>query len=62
MSLPLKKRICRDIENGVREEDVLERALSYLGKYEKVNRVKLDVSDISPENAAKKIAEYIKGF
>ena len=58
----LKKRICRDIENGVREEDVLERALSYLGKYEKVNRVKLDVSDISPENAAKKIAEYIKGF
>ena len=57
-----KKRICRDIENGVREEDVLERALSYLGKYEKVNRVKLDVSDISPENAAKKIAEYIKGF
>ena len=58
----LKKRICRDIENGVREEDVLERALSYLGKYKKVNRVKLDVSDISPENAAKKIAEYIKGF
>ena len=58
----LKKRICRDIENSVREEDVLERALSYLGKYEKVNRVKLDVSDISPENAAKKIAEYIKGF
>ena len=58
----LKKRICRDIENGVREEDVLERALSYLGKYDKVNRVKLDVSDISPENAAKKIAEYIKGF
>ena len=58
----LKKRICRDIENGVREEDVLERALSYLGKYEKVNRVKLDVSEISPENAAKKIAEYIKGF
>ena len=58
----LKKRICRDIENGVREEDVLERALTYLGKYEKANRVKLDVSDISPENAAKKIAEYIKGF
>ena len=41
---------------------MLERALSYLGKYDKVNRVKLDVSDISPENAAKKIAEYIKGF
>lgn len=50
-------RLSRDIEAGVREADIIERSSARLPLYEKLNTIKLDVSALSPLDAAKRIAE-----
>jgi hypothetical protein len=58
----LEKRIQKDVDNHVRTQDVLERSLKRLPLYEKMNTVKIDVSDITARQAAEKIAnEILKG-
>ena len=47
-----------DVRNGLREKDVIERSVRRLSLYEKLNTVKLDVSDISAQEAAEMIANY----
>ena len=51
----LRERLVKDIEEGVRKEDVISRSLSYLPLYDKLDTVKIDVS----EKSAEKIAEEI---
>ena len=53
----LKAHLMSDIQKGIRTEDVIERSLAYLPKYEKLDTVKIDVSDLSAEDAAQKISE-----
>lgn len=51
----LKIRLQKDIDQGLRTEDVLRRSMDRLPLYEKLDTVKIDVSNISPEEAAERI-------
>lgn len=53
----LKRRLEKDINAGVRQPDIIERSLRYLKKYDLLDTEKLDVSGISPEEAAGRILE-----
>lgn len=48
----LENRLQKDVDEGIRGEDVIARSLSRLCLYEELNTVKIDVSDISTEQAA----------
>lgn len=56
----LRHRLTRDIEQGLRQADVVERSLERLPKYDSMSTIKLDVSHISPQQAAKKVCEIVK--
>lgn len=49
----LISRLEKDITDGVRECGILERALSRLENYTNMDTVKIDVSDMNPEQAAR---------
>ena len=51
----LERRIRKDIETGLRTEDVLERSRSRLPLYETLNTIKIDVSGFSPRETAGEI-------
>ena len=55
----LTAHLMGDIEKGIREEDVIGRSLAYLPKYAALDTIKIDVSNLSAEEAAKKICELI---
>ena len=54
----LRARLGSDIAAGVRKPDVLERSCAYLPLYKEMNTISLDVSDISPQQAAEWIAAH----
>lgn len=54
----LAERLQKEIEAGKRSGDVLERSLSRLPLYRVLRTVKLDVSDISPKEAAERISRF----
>ncbi|MCQ2439836.1 MAG: AAA family ATPase [Oscillospiraceae bacterium] len=51
----LTERLRRDVEAGVRQEDVIARSLERIPLYGALNTVKVDVSSLTPEEAAKAI-------
>lgn len=51
----LSRRLEKDIRAGIRQRDVLERSVDRLKLYQTLNTVKVDVSEISAEEAAEKI-------
>lgn len=51
----LISRIAKDIKNGVRTEDVIDRSVSRLGSYYQMDTDKIDVSNISAKEAAETI-------
>ncbi len=51
----LRKRLQKDVDAGIRSEDVIERSIARIGLYEKLNTEKIDVSHITPTQAAEKI-------
>ena len=51
----LTERLQRDIQAGIRQEDVLERSIRRIRLYDKLATVKIDVSEISAESAAQQI-------
>lgn len=51
----LRRRLEKDIAAGIRQPDIVERSLGYLKKYDLLYTEKLDVSGISPEDAAARI-------
>lgn len=53
----LSRRLEKDIRAGIRQRDVLERSVDRLKLYRTLNTVKVDVSEISAEEAAEKIME-----
>lgn len=54
----LRSRLKKDISQGIRREDVVERSVRRLPLYETLNTEKIDVSWISAAEAAKMIAGY----
>lgn len=58
----LRERLDRDIEKGLRETDVIERSLQRLALYDSLNTVKLDVSGLTAEEAAQRLAEMEGGL
>jgi broad-specificity NMP kinase len=55
----LISRLQKDIENGVRESGIIEKALPRLQNYLKMDTIKIDVSDITPDKAARMICNTI---
>lgn len=53
----LQGRLQKDIDAKIREKDVISRSLERISLYEKLETIKVNVSDISPEQAAELIAE-----
>ena len=53
----LRRRLTRDVEAGVRRADVIERSIARLPLYNRLNTIKLDVSNILPETAADRIMQ-----
>lgn len=51
----LRKRLQKDINNGIRTADVIERSVVRLPLYDVLNTIKIDVSDISIAQAAARI-------
>ena len=48
----LRARLIKDVQAGIRTEDVLRRSTERIPLYEALNTIKVDVSDRSPEQAA----------
>ena len=48
----LRERLAKDIHAGIRTEDVLKRSRERIPLYEKLNTTKVDVSNITAEEAA----------
>lgn len=55
----LTERLKKDIEGGIRKEDSIKRSLEKSMSYDGMETEKIDVSEISPKCAAKKIAQRL---
>ncbi len=55
----LRSRLEKDVETGIRQSDVIERSVSRLPAYESMDTVKIDVSAITAEQAAEKLARIV---
>ena len=51
----LRERLIRDVTNGMRTPDVIVRAMQRLKMYSRVDSQKVDVSMITPEEAAARV-------
>ncbi len=58
----LSERLSRDVAAGKREPDVLERSLARMPLYDALDTMKIDVSAISPADAADRIGHYLARF
>ena len=54
----LVERLSRDIAAGKRGSDITERSVARIPLYDELDTVKIDVSTISPADAARRIAEH----
>lgn len=52
----LTERLGKDVEAGVRSSEIIPRSTARLPMYERLNTTKVDVSDMTPEEAADCIA------
>ena len=57
----LVERLSKDVDNGIRTIDVIERSVSRLNNYTLMDTIKLDVSNIDAKQASLQIANYILG-
>ena len=55
----LKTRLKKDIKAGLRENSILDRALERCPNYLEMSTTKIDVSDITPEQAADIIYNFV---
>ena len=55
----LSERLSRDITAGKREPDIIERSVARIPLYDVLDTVKIDVSTISPADAAKRIRDRL---
>ena len=57
----LVERLDRDIAAGKRGSDITERSVARISLYNRLDTVKIDVSTISPADAARRITEHMAG-
>jgi hypothetical protein len=57
----LIERLNRDVAAGKRDSDITERSVARIPLYDELDTVKIDVSTISPADAARRIAEHVAG-
>jgi hypothetical protein len=57
----LVERLNRDIAAGKRDSDITERSVARISLYDELDTVKIDVSTISPADAARRITEHMAG-
>ncbi len=55
----LRNRLRLDVQNGIREADVIDRSIQRLPLYSQMDTHKIDVSNISAQEAADKILEIV---
>lgn len=53
----LAERLQKDVDAGLRAPDIISRSLQRLPLYEKLDTVKIDVSDLSPLQAAERMMQ-----
>jgi broad-specificity NMP kinase len=58
----LSERLSHDIEAGKRKDDIIERSVARIPLYDELDSVKIDVSAISPADAAERITEHMAGL
>jgi hypothetical protein len=58
----LVERLNRDIAAGKRGSDITERSVARISLYDELDTVKIDVSTISPADAARRITEHMAGL
>jgi broad-specificity NMP kinase len=56
----LRGRLEIDVQKGLRAADLIDRSLQRLELYEKMDTVKLDVSTLTPEQAAMEIIKIVQ--
>ncbi len=57
----LRDKLRLDVQNGIREADVIDRSIQRLPLYSQMDTHKIDVSNISAQEAADKILEIVEG-
>ena len=57
----LVERLNGDIAAGKRDSDITERSVARISLYDELDTVKIDVSTISPADAARRITEHLAG-
>jgi AAA domain len=57
----LVERLSRDIAAGKRSTGITERSVARIPFYDELDTVKIDVSTISPADAARRITEHLAG-
>ena len=55
----LTTRLKNDIDNNIRTSDIIDRSIARLNMYSKMDSIKIDVSNITPREAANKISDSI---
>ena len=56
----LKSRLDIDVKNDIRKADVISRSIDRISLYEKMDTIKIDVSNITPKDTAKQICTMVK--
>ena len=51
----VRNRLQKDVDAGIRSADVVPRSIERIGLYEKLDTEKIDITNITPEQAAEKI-------
>jgi tRNA uridine 5-carbamoylmethylation protein Kti12 len=57
----LVERLNRDVATGKRSSGITERSVARISLYDELDTVKIDVSTISPADAARRITEHMAG-
>ena len=57
----LRKRLQKDVDAGIRPAGVIQRSTARIGLYEELGTEKIDVSHITPEQAAENIIDGDRG-
>ena len=53
----LKEHLARDVENGIRTIDIIDKAMRKLFNYSSLDTLKVDVSGLAPDETAVYIME-----
>ena len=56
----LKSRLEIDVQNGVRQDDVIDRSVQRMELYNNMDTIKIDVSNIDPKQTAIEIVKLVE--